>query len=209
MSEKELGRRRFLRSTAAAGIGITGGIAASGTAAADNSREIQVFSNSNYWEYQIFTKIGFDDVEKGSYADGDDYISNAGNNAGGQVSKGGQDTFWMDSDDWITGISVTYNDYGYIDIDVASPTDYYQAIGVQRDQNPDWPGYNYTIDIDGDVEPNDSHNYFDYGQDSIDGGTFRGTVDPGDTDSVLRTGPPTHVFIEDPNSPGLGLEIFL
>ncbi|WP_423747178.1 hypothetical protein V5735_21350 (plasmid) [Haladaptatus sp. SPP-AMP-3] len=209
MSDKELGRRRFLRSTAAVGIGVTGGIAANGTAAAANTHEIRISSTSNYWEYQILTSTGYDDLEKGNRANGDDSIIAQGDIADGQVSDGGTDNYWMDSGDSITGIDVTYNDYGYIHIDVDTLSTYQGVLGVRRDQNPDWPGYDYIIDIDGDVQPNDNHGYFDYGQDSISGGTFSGTVDPGDIDSVYRTGPPTHVFIEDPNSPGLGLEIFL
>jgi hypothetical protein len=55
------------------------------------------------------------------------------------------------------------------------------------------------------VEPNDNNGYFDYGQDSASSGTFPGTVNPDDIDSVYSTGPISRVFLEDPNSPGLGL----
>ncbi|SHJ96339.1 MULTISPECIES: hypothetical protein [Haladaptatus] len=209
MSEKEFGRRRFLRSTATAGVGVAGGIAATGTATA-NTDEIRVYSNSNYWEYQVHTATGYDDLEKGGQANGDDDILGVGKDfVDGQVSDGGVDNYWMDSDDSITQINVTYNDYGWLTIDVTT-ANLKAAVSVERDGNPDWPGYDYTIDISGQVQPHDE--YFDPGQDEIqngDAGPFVGTVDPGDIDAVWRTGVPTRVFIEDPNSPGLGLTISL
>ncbi|ELY92256.1 hypothetical protein [Natrialba taiwanensis] len=207
MNENKLGRRRFLRSTATVGIGVTGGIAANGTAAADNTDEIRVYADGNHWEYQIITRPAFDKLEKGSEADEEDSIIAGGDIADGQISDG-VDSYWMDSDDSVTEIKVTYEDYGYIDIDIATPTDFYEAVALQRDENPDFPGYDYIIDIvDGDVKPHDR--FFDHGQDSITGGTFKGTVDPGDTDAVLRTGKPVHVFIEDPDSPGFGFTVDL
>ncbi|WP_227352962.1 hypothetical protein [Haladaptatus salinisoli] len=209
MSEKKRGRRRFLRSAATLGIGVAGGIAATGTAAA-NSDEIRVYSNSNYWEYQVHTTTGYDDLKRGSEAEQHDTFPGSGDDfVAGEVSDGGVDNFWMDSGDSITQINVTYNDYGWIKISEET-ANMKTAVKVDRDENPDWPGYNYTIDISGQVQPHDE--YFDYGQDEIrngDAGPFVGTIDPGDVDAVWKTGVPTRVFIEDPNSPGLGLTITL
>lgn len=90
-----------------------------------------------------------------------------GNIVTGQVSEGeGEgDNYWIDSDDSIDRIRVFYNDYGYLDVYIAEPTGYYKTIGLKRDRNPDWPGYDYTIDINGDGK---SHwRYFDDDQDSI------------------------------------------
>jgi len=214
MSDNRSGRRRFLRSTAAAAIGITGGIAASGTAGAapdtSNTDEIRVYSSGNYWEYQIHTEVGRDDLEKGNRANGHDKIRGWGDYADGKIYDGGVDNYWMDSDDWITQINVTYDDYGWLQIDIDSTSAGYAALGIRRDGNPDYPGYDYTIDIDGQIQPH--HDYFDHGQDEIrngDVGPFVGTVDPDDIDGVIRTGPPTHVFIEDPDSPGTGLTMDL
>lgn len=209
MENNKTGRRSFLRSTVCAGLGVAGGIAASETVAAkDNSHEIRISSTGNYWEYQIITMQQYNDIKKGNKADGDDYTDGLGNYIlGGQVSQGGVDNFWMEPGDAVHTIRITYNDYGWMKITVAKPANYYQALGVERDRDFRAPGYSYIIDIDGDVKPH--QDYFDHGQDSIDGSTFFGTVDPKDTDGVLRTGPPNHIFVEDPNSPGTGLEMYL
>lgn len=211
MREKELGRRRFLRSTATAGLGVIGGIAATGTAAA-NSEEIRLSCNSNEWQYQIITTEAHADLEKGGKADAGDTISSDGDFADGYINDGGVDNYWMASDDAVKEIKVTYNDYGYINVS-KEDTSSKATINVERDENPDYPGYDYTIDGSEAMEPHDT--YFEYGQDEIwDGGSpWVGTVTPndGDTgiDAVWTYGPPARVFIEDPDAPGLGLTINL
>lgn len=201
-------RRNVLKVVGSTVAGL-GGVAANGTAAANSADEIRVYSNSNSWEYQVIIRYpNYGKVEKGYRADEDDSIFGWEDHiANGQVSEGEGDNYWMDSDDSIERIRVTYNDYGYLDVYVAEPSNYYKTIGLKRDRNPYWPGYDYTIDINGDV--NHHGRYFDDDQDSISGGTFSGTIDPKDTDAVVRTGHPTRVFIEDPDSPGLGLIVNL
>lgn len=201
-------RRNVLKAAGSTVAGL-GGVAANGTAAANSADKIRVYSTSNSWEYQVIIDYPNDGkVEKGYRADEDDSILGWEDHiVNGQVSEGEGDNYWMDSDDSIERIRVTYNDYGYLNINVASETSINQKIGLRRDRNPDWPGYGYTIDVNGDMSSDWRH--FDPDQDSISGGTFSGTIDPKDIDAAIRSGSATRVFIEDPDSPGSGLIVNL
>lgn len=201
-------RRNVLKAVGSTVAGL-GGVTATGTAAANSADEIRVYSNSNSWEYQVIIDYPNNGkVEKGYRADEDDSIHGWEDNiVTGQVSEGEGDNYWMDSDDSIDHISVFYNDYGYLRIYPEKATSANKVIGLKRDRNPNWPGYDYTIDSNRAVRSHWRH--FDHDQDSISGGTFSGTIDPKDTDAAIITEPATRVFIEDPDSPGLGLIVNL
>ncbi len=201
-----VGRRRFLRSAAAGIVGVAGGIAATETAAARNSKKIEVSSTSNYWEYQIHTKRGNDALEKGAQADAGDKIKSYGQSIYGQVDDGGIDGYWREHGDPIQQILVEYDEYGYLNIDFTTSTIEYNGITLQRDQNPAWPGYDYSIEVAGslnrseEMDPNDS---------ITSNNLLRGTILPDGVDGVLSTGPPIYIFIDDPDSPGVGLAMNL
>lgn len=214
MSDKRFGRRRFLQSATTVGIGVIGGLAASGTAAAANDREIKVTyeGSDSSWEYDIITDDAHT-VEKGPEADENDSLSGYDTIINGTITDGGIDTYYLDQDDAITQISVYFEelDGPYVDLILQGNVKNANTVNMdlRRDGDPSRPDYEYSItcdpnieEVNGSLEDEDNINS---SQDSIDG-----VLTPGDRDQFGASSAPHYVAIDDPNG-GLaeGIKFYL
>jgi len=215
MRDNKIGRRRFLQSTATAAVGISAGIAASGTAAANDSEDVEVFvytDGEKSWDYDIYTTFGNDPVEKGVLAEGDDDIASNGEYVQGHIDGYESDNYWIDADDTVDRIYIEYEDYGYIQFETASTSSSYgTSVGIQRDRNSNWPGYDYSITFENPVRLHPE--YGDEGQDEVlnypdepIGNPAVGTIDPKDTDGYINAAP-RDITVEDPGNSGSKIEI--
>ncbi|WP_135364997.1 hypothetical protein [Halosimplex halophilum] len=204
MKGNKFGRRQFLQSTAAATLGISGGMAASGTATADDD-QVEIFvwhSGEKTWDYRIYTGYGEDSIEKGVLADDNDKIASNGEYLLGTIEGNSTDNYWMDADDNVDKVYVQFADYGFIQLEVTG-TDLGKATGITRDTNEDWPGYDYEITYDHPVR--DHPRYTDDGQDES-GNPAEGTVDPMDNDGFIG-GQPRDIIFYHPEDSDKKLEI--
>lgn len=214
MFDKNSGRRNFLRSVGAAGLGVIGSIGASQTVAASKDKKVRIHSASADWDYQFFTDLQHE-VHKGDKADSDDEITGGSynNNVNGQVTEGDTDTYWLDSDDSISKF--------YIYLNKIEPTDFRVKFGStsaqrtyiefdRKNDDPSYPSFDYTAKTHGVFDRDDS---LDGDEDVIreDNGDAEldGTIDAGDYDAAYYTQKPYRIYIVDPDHSYQGLEIEL
>ncbi|RZH67714.1 hypothetical protein [Natrinema altunense] len=228
MSNEEKRRRNVLQSIATVGVGITGGIAANGTAKAEYTRppgsgdgdgggggsggpsdhgEITIESISNDWEYTIITPTySGHELQKGDKAEDSDtegYIAN------GEIYEGYLDNFWLHSDSAVKKIKVTILDdsgspIGFVEIEIThGPKN--GEIRVSRDKNPDQDYYYYLCEFEqGNLGSTGMQN----SPDSIDEDPSGGTVgsylsDDDNREEFYRSAKhPDLIKIEDEESGG-------
>jgi hypothetical protein len=200
MDENMLGRRRFLRSTAASVIGVAGGMVATGTAAADHNTQasgnVTVLSASNSWQYQISTQELANHkppVEKRGKADPRDEIHTQGVAVSGNINEGGEDAYWFP--DIITYLIATPDGWDSALEVRAGSTKYGNYIRMDATGNR----FDYTILYGGrraDVDP--AAGAETGNGDSVSGDRATGFVNAGGSDNYRIIGYLSDIIIADP-----------
>ncbi len=201
MTENVFGRRRFVRSTVAGVLGITGGMAATGTVAADHNSLtpgiVTVRSESNDWEYDVSMNRPYDHkprVEKRQHANSGDTVFASGAGAYGHVLEGGRDNYYFP--DELTQITANPAGTGAIRVDIGTGD-----IGKTIIMNCSSGSFDYSIDASKAMAQIPWRNE---GVDSVSGSSASGFVqgDNGDGYKIMNAGHLEKLTLSDPSSSG-------
>ena len=188
MRNKTLGRRRFLRATAVGAVGIAGGVAATGTAAAKTPGTVVVRGSDNEWHYTISMKepSGGENASKKGSADSEDETH--GQIASGNVKPGDKDAYsFTDQIDIIRADQE--NGPGFLHLEKTMFEEVGQVVAITGSDDQ----FNYTLKSSGNLTKRQKA---DSNDKEIGGNKISGKIGDESSDNYTLAGHITHFSVD-------------